>query len=53
MEEEQDGRQEADVTKTEVLAKAQRRQHTAEYKLRILRESDVFKIREQLGLGKN
>jgi transposase-like protein len=40
MKEEQNGTQEAEVLKTEVVAKAKRRRHTAEYKLRILRELD-------------
>ena len=43
MEEEQKGTPEAEVRKTEVIAKAQRRQHAAEYKLRILRELDECK----------
>ena len=37
--EEQNGKTEAEI-KTEVVAKAKRRQHSAEYKLRILRELD-------------
>ena len=45
----QNGTQEADVTKTEVVAKAQRRQHTAEYKLRILRELDECKVSGEVG----
>lgn len=40
--EEQNGRTEAEI-KTEVVAKAKRRQHSAEYKLRILRELDECK----------
>lgn len=43
MSEEQNGTQEPEVTQTEVVAKAKRRQHTAEYKLRILRELDECK----------
>lgn len=40
MSEEQNGKTAAEGTKTEVVAKAKRRQHPAEYKLRILREID-------------
>jgi transposase len=40
--EEQSGKTEAEI-KTEVVAKAKRRQHSAEYKLRILRELDECK----------
>ena len=40
--EEQDG-QKAEGMKTEVVAKAKRRQHSGEYKLRILRELDECK----------
>ena len=40
--EEQDG-QKAEGMKTEVVAKAKRRQHSAEYKLRILHELDECK----------
>lgn len=43
MNEEQNSQLEVEVTKTEVVAKAKRRQHTAEYKLRILRELDECK----------
>jgi transposase-like protein len=39
----QNGTREEEITKTEVVAKAKRRQHTAEYKLRILRELDECK----------
>jgi transposase-like protein len=42
MTEEQTGKAEADI-KTEVVAKAKRRQHSAEYKLRILQELDECK----------
>lgn len=42
MTEEQNGKAEAEM-KTEVVAKAKRRQHSAEYKLRILRELDESK----------
>jgi transposase len=40
MSQEQNGKLEEAGTKTEVIAKAKRRQHPAEYKLRILREID-------------
>jgi transposase-like protein len=43
MNEDQNGTQEEEVLKTEVVAKAKRRQHTAQYKLRILRELDEAK----------
>ena len=43
MKEEENGKLEEEVLKTEVVAKAKRRQHTAEYKLRILRELDETK----------
>ena len=42
MPEEQNGKAEAEI-KTEVVAKAKRRQHSAEYKLRILGELDECK----------
>jgi len=42
----QNGAQEVEVMKTEVAAKAKRRQHTAEYKLRILRELDESMSRQ-------
>ena len=42
----QNGMQEIEITKTEVVAKAKRRQHTAEYKLRILRELDETMSRQ-------
>ena len=41
--EEQNGKSAEEETKTEVVAKAKRRQHAAEYKLRILRELDECK----------
>jgi len=40
MSQEPNGKISEQMPKTEVVAKAQRRQHTAEYKLRILRELD-------------
>lgn len=46
--EEQNGRTEAEM-KTEVAAKAKRRQHPAEYKLRILREVDTCKGTGEVG----
>jgi len=46
---EQNGTQEVEVTKTEVVAKAKRRQHTAEYKLRLLRELDECKGSSEAG----
>jgi len=42
MTEEQKGKAEAEM-KTEVVAKAKRHQHSAEYKLRVLRELDECK----------
>lgn len=39
----QNGKTETEIMKTEVVAKAKRRQHSAEYKLRILRELDECK----------
>jgi len=49
MSEEQQGTLEVGVLKTEVFAKAKRRQHTAEYKLRILRELDECKGSSEAG----
>lgn len=46
---EQNGTQEVEVPKTEVVAKAKRRQHPAEYKLRILRELDECKGNGEAG----
>jgi transposase-like protein len=46
--EEQNGKTEAEI-KTEVVAKAKRRQHSAEYKLRILREVDTCKGSGEVG----
>src|SRR3970040_125310 len=48
MTEEQNGKTEAEI-KTEVVAKAKRRQHPAEYKLRILREVDACKGTGEVG----
>lgn len=47
MPEEQNGKTEE--RKTEVVAKAKRRQHSAEYKLRILRELDECKSKGEAG----
>ena len=49
MNEESNGKLEEEVLKTEVVAKAKRRQHTAEYKLRILRELDECKGNGEAG----
>lgn len=46
--EEQTGKREAEI-KTEVVAKAKRRQHSAEYKLRILQELDECKGKGMAG----
>ena len=48
MTEEQNGKVEEGM-KTEVVAKAKRRQHTSEYKLRILRELDECKGKSEAG----
>jgi transposase-like protein len=48
MSQEQNGKSE-EGTKTEVIAKAKRRQHSAEYKLRILREVDECKGKGEVG----
>lgn len=48
MTEELSGKTEAEM-KTEVVAKARRRQHAAEYKLRILREADACKGTGEMG----
>jgi transposase-like protein len=48
MVEEQNGEMEESL-KTEVVAKARRRQHTAEYKLRILRELDECTGKGEVG----
>lgn len=46
--EEEQGKVEEDM-KTEVVAKAKRRQHSAEYKLRILREVETCKDKGEVG----
>jgi transposase-like protein len=48
MSQEQNGKSE-EGTKTEVVVKAKRRQHSAEYKLRILREVDECKGSGEVG----
>jgi len=45
----QNGKSEEERTKTEVVAKAKRRQYPAEYKLRILREVDESKGKGEIG----
>jgi len=45
----QNGKSEEAGTKTEVVVKAKRRQHSAEYKLRILREVDGCKGKGDVG----
>ena len=49
MSQEQNGKSVEEGTKTEVVAKAKRRQHPAEYKLRILREIDECKGSGEVG----
>jgi len=49
MNEETNGKLEEEILKTEVVAKAKRRQHSAEYKLRILRELDATKGSSEAG----
>jgi transposase len=49
MSQEQNGKLEEEGTKTEVVVKAKRRQHSAEYKLRILREIDECKGKGEVG----
>lgn len=49
MAEEQNGKSIEEGMKTEVVAKAKRRQHSAEYKLRILREVDASKGTGEVG----
>ena len=49
MSQEQNGKSAAEGTQTEVVAKAKRRQHPAEYKLRILREIDECKGSGEVG----
>lgn len=49
MSQDQNGKSAEEGTKTEVVAKAKRRQHAAEYKLRILREVDECKGSGEVG----
>ncbi len=49
MSQEQNDKSEEEGTKTEVVVKAKRRQHSAEYKLRILREIDECKGKGEVG----
>ena len=49
MSQEQNGKLEETGTQTEVVAKAKRRQHPAEYKLRILKEVDECKGKGEVG----
>lgn len=49
MSQEQNGKSEEEGTKTEVVAKAKRRQHPADYKLRILHEIDECKGSGEVG----
>ena len=49
MVEELQGKEQEELPKTEVVAKAQRRQYTAEYKLRILREVDACQGSGEIG----
>ena len=49
MSQEQNGKTEEAGTQTEVVVKAKRRQHPAEYKLRILREVDECKGKGEVG----
>ena len=49
MSQEQNGKSAEEGTKTEVVAKAKRRQHPAEYKLRILHEVDECKGKGEAG----
>jgi len=49
MSQEQNGKSIEEGTNTEVVAKAKRRQHPAEYKLRILREIDECKGSGEVG----
>ena len=49
MSQEQNGKLEEGGTKTEVVVKAKRRQHSAEYKLRILREMEECKGSGEVG----
>ena len=49
MVDEQQGKEQEELPKTEVVAKAQRRQYTAEYKLRILREVEACQGSGEIG----
>ena len=49
MSQEQKGKSEEEGTKTEVVVKAKRRQHPAEYKLRILQEIDECNGKGEVG----
>lgn len=49
MVEELQGKEQEQLPKTEVVAKAQRRQYTAEYKLRILREVEACQGSGEIG----
>ena len=49
MSQEQNGKTEEAGTQTEVVVKAKRRQHSAEYKLRILREVDECQGKGEVG----
>ena len=49
MVEKQQGKELEELPKTEIVAKAQRRQYTAEYKLRILREVDACQGSGEIG----
>jgi len=49
MVEELQGKELEELPKTEVVAKAQRRQYTAEYKLRILREVEACQGSGEIG----
>lgn len=49
MVEEQQGKELVEMPKTEVVAKAKRRQYTAEYKLRILREVEACQGSGEIG----
>ena len=49
MSQEQNGKSEEEGTKTEVVVKAKRRHHPAEYKLRVLQEIDECKGKGEVG----
>ena len=50
MSQEQNGKSEEEGTKTEVVAKAKRRQYPAEYKVRILNQVDECKGKGEVGV---